>query len=123
MYEYGGTEAKVLISKTRPDFTALITQFHRRSNVEWTVLVLHVNPEKTSNTNQIGQSGRREEDDIRVIFFLIFIIQVIQMLVNQRHRSMMSNHIHTRLFLVILANLIQFVHFFFFIIIDLLFAL
>ena len=69
MYEYGGVEAKASISKTNPNFTALIAQFHRRSNVEWIVLVLHLNPEKISNTNQIGQTGRRGSCDYLSYFY------------------------------------------------------
>lgn len=45
------------MGKTNPDFTARISQFYRRSNVECIALVLHTAKEQT-NSNQIVQLGK-----------------------------------------------------------------
>jgi len=45
------------MGKTNPDFATRIAQFHRRSNVEWITLVLHLTKEHISSS-QIMQLGR-----------------------------------------------------------------
>jgi len=51
LFEYGGNETRTAMMKTNPDYIARISQFSRRSNVEWLVLILHSNAgERQSHT-------------------------------------------------------------------------
>jgi hypothetical protein len=55
------------MGKTNPDFAARISQFYRRSNVEWITLVLHTTKEQIYSS-QIMQLGRQILHSIEFIF-------------------------------------------------------
>jgi hypothetical protein len=70
LQEYGGPDAKAPISKINTDFVTRISQFYRRSNVEWITLVLHRTKEQT-NSSQITQLGTQKNNN--ATFNIIFI--------------------------------------------------
>ncbi len=79
MQEYGGPDAKAPISKINTDFVTRISQFYRRSNVEWITLVLHRTKEQT-NSSQITQLGtqKKQQRDIQYYFPILDDYSMIQ---------------------------------------------